>query len=220
MKNLCEIGVEIASEFGYTEDQVCALMRPEGPIREETSQFTSLLDDPEFNRIEERSNEIRQILATNRLSENTTNFPLSDQDMKIITDDPQLTERLLSIFEEAVVNDPMGISGEFERRIGKFSEAFAQLKLISELAQLTRISIRWLLVTSPDSRGEVVVLLGLVHLCRYYDMLNEDCRVSLLNYVEDLFKNPDIIRDLENYKGHTSALSRWKLIQRESRVMN
>lgn len=220
MKNLCEIGKEIAVEFGYTEDEVCRMAEPEYLQEEFEVEFKSLFDDPEFILAQQRAEEICMILSTPRIAETMAINAFDEIRISCLTEHSELSSLMIQRFHEAVEYNPTCISVGFERLMLRFLEECIKLDLNHEIAQITRICISWKLLDIPVNRGVDILSLGLIHTSRGFHILNDDEKCTIGVCVDKLLMNIGIIRELEIMQGFEIVLYRWRLIQREIRALN
>jgi hypothetical protein len=220
MKNLCEIGKEIAVEFGYSEDEVCRMTEPEYLQGEFEVRFKSLFDEPEFILAQQRAEEICMILSTPRIAETMPINAFDEFRISCLTEHSELSGLIVQRFHEAVEHNPTRISVGFERLMLKFLEECIKLGLNHDVAQITRICIAWKLSDIPGNHGVDILFLGLIHTSRGFDIFNDDEKCTIGVCVDKLLMNIGIIRELETIQGFEKVLYRWRLIQCEIRALN
>ena len=218
MKNLCRVGIEIANEFGYSEEEVREMIKRERTDEVSGTDFVSLFDDPEFMLAERRTDEIYKILNGPRIVETMLENSFNDHDVTTIVTSTQLLYILIEIYDKEADIRHSEISNGFEKLIFRVLRECARQKLLYEVARLTRITVRISNECGSESRGNAVSL-GLTYISRNFDMLNEIERRNLVDCVDEMIHISHSIKQPGLGDHESSFLNRWKSIIHEVRFL-
>ena len=220
MKNLCEIGTQIAREFDLTEDIVCSMIRSQTTRNDCGAPFVSLFEDPHFIEQEREIYAIWGTLKAPRIAEIMFADQFSQRQVEYIIQEACLLGEVIEIFQKAVESFPSAISRGFEQLIHNILTVCVKQKLGHDIIKITRACVFW--KTSPDcnQRCQKTVILGLIHSSRYIDMSNENERTTIIECVRMLLNNALIVDVIRHSYIHPSMLIRWESICREYRILN
>ena len=220
MKNLCDIGKEVAREFGFTESEVSEMIRFEPSPDESASQLTSLFHDPEFILAEQRAVRIHEILSSPLIAESLPEDCFDAQSINTIVGDPKLLSHIIEMYESSVQTESLHVSAGLHRVIRSVVRNCVKQNLVHDVVAITRISIRCRLANYRYNLVEEIASLGLAYLSRHFHLLNDDDKRTLADDVEKLIARISQLQDQKSCETLGPAFCRWGDICREIRANN